>query len=76
MFEGVAVPEILLSGDHAAIAAYRFVESIKMTLERRPELLAGVQFTGVEQKLLKRAGLESRIKTIARDDRKEPLAVD
>ncbi len=76
VFDGVAVPEILLSGDHAAIAAYRFVESIKMTLDRRPELLAGVQFSVAEQKLLKRAGLENQIKTIARDDRKEPLAVD
>lgn len=72
IFEGTAVPEILLSGDHAAIARYRFVESIKITLERRPELLVETRFTPAEQKLLKKEGLLSRIETIGKEHRTEP----
>jgi len=33
------VPEILLSGDHAKIARWRRKESLRRTLERRPDLL-------------------------------------
>ena len=38
VWEGVAVPEILLSGDHGRIAAWRLEESLRLTDERRPEL--------------------------------------
>lgn len=38
-FRGMEVPEILRSGDHAAIAAWRKAEAEKRTLERRPDLL-------------------------------------
>ena len=38
-FRGMAVPPVLLSGDHARIAAWRRAESIKRTAERRPDLL-------------------------------------
>jgi tRNA (guanine37-N1)-methyltransferase len=40
VFEGVRVPDILLSGDHAAIARWRRDESLRTTLARRPDLLA------------------------------------
>jgi tRNA (guanine37-N1)-methyltransferase len=40
-FRGWKVPEILLSGDHAKIARWRREQSVKRTLERRPELLEG-----------------------------------
>ena len=33
------VPEVLLSGDHKKIKEYREQESLKRTLERRPDLL-------------------------------------
>ena len=33
------MPEILKSGDHGKIAAYRREESLKRTRQRRPELL-------------------------------------
>jgi tRNA (guanine37-N1)-methyltransferase len=36
----LAVPEVLLSGDHAAIARWRHEESLRRTRERRPDLLA------------------------------------
>jgi tRNA (guanine37-N1)-methyltransferase len=38
-FEGRAIPEILLSGDHAKIAAWRKAEALRITQERRPALL-------------------------------------
>lgn len=56
-FRGMEVPELLLSGDHAAIERYRFVQSVRETLRRRPDLLAGVRITRTEQKLLQKAGL-------------------
>jgi tRNA (guanine37-N1)-methyltransferase len=39
IFMGEEVPEILLSGDHEKIRAWRRAESIKRTRERRPDLL-------------------------------------
>ncbi|HEB50289.1 MAG TPA: tRNA (guanosine(37)-N1)-methyltransferase TrmD [Desulfobulbus sp.] len=57
VFEGSGVPEVLLSGDHAAISRYRFLESIRETLARRPDMLAMVRFTAGERKLLAREGL-------------------
>ncbi|WOO41516.1 tRNA (guanosine(37)-N1)-methyltransferase TrmD [Rubellicoccus peritrichatus] len=38
-FRGVAVPEILLSGDHKAVERWRKEEQINKTRERRPDLL-------------------------------------
>ena len=39
-FEGIPIPEILLSGDHARIAAWRQAQSETLTRERRPDLLS------------------------------------
>lgn len=38
VFRGVAVPDVLLSGNHAAIAAWRRESSRRRTQERRPDL--------------------------------------
>ena len=38
-FQGKNVPEILLSGDHARVAAWRKAQSLARTKERRPDLL-------------------------------------
>jgi len=56
-FEGHTVPEILLSGDHAAIAEWRLITSVRLTLERRPELLAEAVFTKEELRILKKHSL-------------------
>ena len=40
-WEGRAIPEMLLSGDHARIAAWRLEQSRRLTAERRPDLLVG-----------------------------------
>ena len=37
-YRGLEVPEVLLSGDHARIAAWRKAEAERLTRERRPEL--------------------------------------
>jgi tRNA (guanine37-N1)-methyltransferase len=39
-YRGLGVPEVLLSGDHAAIAAWRAAEAERLTRERRPDLWA------------------------------------
>jgi tRNA (guanine37-N1)-methyltransferase len=41
VFEGRAIPEVLLSGDHERIAQWRRAEAERLTRERRPELLRG-----------------------------------
>lgn len=38
-FMGLEVPEVLISGHHAQIAAWRLKESIKLTEQRRPDLI-------------------------------------
>ncbi len=69
VFEGSGVPEVLLSGDHAAIQRYRFLESVRETLQRRPSLLATVQFTAEEKKLLAREGLLQEVQGAAAQGR-------
>lgn len=39
IFRGVSVPEVLLSGNHAMIDKWRREQSLKITAERRPDLL-------------------------------------
>ncbi len=39
VFRGLAVPDVLLSGDHQAVARWRRREAIRRTWERRPDLL-------------------------------------
>ena len=41
-WRGHEVPEVLLSGDHAAIARWRRAESLRRTATRRPDLLAAL----------------------------------
>lgn len=51
-FDGMQVPEILLSGDHAKINRWRRKQSIKNTFERRPDLLQKIELSSEDQKLL------------------------
>lgn len=39
VYEGMEVPEVLLSGDHKKIEEYRNNERIRITKENRPDLL-------------------------------------
>ncbi len=38
VFEGLPIPEVLISGDHAKVAAWRRAEAERLTRERRPDL--------------------------------------
>jgi tRNA (guanine37-N1)-methyltransferase len=52
VFEDMEVPETLISGDHAKIAAWRREQSILATARRRPELLEKAQLTEKEKRFL------------------------
>lgn len=57
VFNEHSVPEELLSGNHERIEAYRFIASVKRTLERRPDLIRNEKFTADEILLLKKYNL-------------------
>ncbi|MCL4460008.1 MAG: tRNA (guanosine(37)-N1)-methyltransferase TrmD [Chloroflexi bacterium] len=58
VFRGWAVPEVLLSGNHAAIARWRREQSLRRTLERRPDLLARAELNESDLRFLR--DLESK----------------
>ncbi len=52
-FMGYKVPEVLLSGDHKKIEEYRRRESLRLTLERRPELLSKAPLNPKDYEILR-----------------------
>ncbi|HLW73952.1 MAG TPA: tRNA (guanosine(37)-N1)-methyltransferase TrmD [Gammaproteobacteria bacterium] len=52
VLDGRRVPEVLLSGDHAAIRRWRMREMLGRTWLRRPELLKRLELSAEQQKLL------------------------
>ncbi|MDO8446944.1 MAG: tRNA (guanosine(37)-N1)-methyltransferase TrmD [Deltaproteobacteria bacterium] len=52
-FEGMRVPDVLLSGNHAEIARWRRREAIKKTLSVRPDLLEKAALTYEDKKNLR-----------------------
>ncbi len=50
--EGLRVPEVLLSGDHKAIARWRLKEALGRTWMRRPDLLSGRALDEEQRELL------------------------
>lgn len=48
-FEGMDVPKVLLSGDHARVAAWRRAEAIRRTVTRRPDLLSSADLSPEER---------------------------
>ena len=53
-YEGMTVPDVLLSGNHEKIRVWRLSESLKRTRDRRPDLLEGRAFSKEEMQLLKK----------------------
>lgn len=51
-FQGMAVPEVLRSGNHALIAEWRLKQSLQRTLARRPDLLEKRSLIPKESRLL------------------------
>ena len=52
-FEGLAVPQALLCGDHAKITLWRRQLSLQRTLERRPDILAAASLTEADTAFLR-----------------------
>lgn len=52
MYEGAAVPAVLLSGNHAVITRWRLKQSLGRTWQRRPDLLERRVLTAEERSLL------------------------
>ena len=53
VYRGWEVPEVLLSGHHGNVDKWRRKESLKRTMERRPDLLEGFEYSKADLKLLK-----------------------
>jgi tRNA (guanine37-N1)-methyltransferase len=64
-FEGREVPEVLLSGNHAAIGRWRHEAALMRTLLRRTDLLENRQFTAQERAILRK--WSQRIENLIRD---------
>jgi len=55
VYRGWAVPEVLLSGNHAQIAKWHREQSIIRTLERRPDLLEKANLSSEERRFIDRS---------------------
>ena len=58
-YRGAVVPDVLLSGDHAAVDKWRRKEALRRTLTRRPEMLSAAELSAADKKLLKQLEDES-----------------
>ena len=66
-YRGWSVPEVLLTGNHAAIARWRREQALRRTFERRPELLDGAELSAEDRRFLR--GLERERAARGADDR-------
>jgi tRNA (guanine37-N1)-methyltransferase len=57
---GMAVPEVLRSGNHAAIARWRRKEALRRTRDRRPDLLERAALTDEDRALLEELAREGK----------------
>jgi len=60
--EGLSVPNVLLSGNHAEISRWRMKQSLGRTWQRRPDLLEKKQLTAEQEFLLKQFKNEVEVK--------------
>lgn len=59
-YDGKEIPEVLFSGDHEKVRLWRLKEALKITKDRRPDLLIDRQFTKEELILLKEIEEETK----------------
>jgi tRNA (guanine37-N1)-methyltransferase len=57
-FEGQDVPPVLVSGHHEEVRKWRLRESLRRTLERRPDLLEGRELSPEERKQIEELGMD------------------
>jgi tRNA (guanine37-N1)-methyltransferase len=67
VYEGIAVPQVLLSGNHAEIDRWRMKQSLGRTWSRRPELMNRLQLSVEQQALLDEYKREARSQETARE---------
>lgn len=53
-FRGMVVPDVLMSGHHENIRRWRLEQSLRKTLERRPDLLENYEFTEEEAQIFQK----------------------
>jgi tRNA (guanine37-N1)-methyltransferase len=53
-FRGLAVPEVLMGGDHAAVRRWRREQQLRKTLKNRPDLLERAELSEEDRKVLER----------------------
>jgi tRNA (guanine37-N1)-methyltransferase len=58
-FRGIAVPEVLLNGNHDEIRRWRRQQSLEKTLRNRPDLLAKMELSRQDEEMLR--GLKSGV---------------
>jgi tRNA (guanine37-N1)-methyltransferase len=56
VFRGEAIPDVLLSGHHAKIAAWRQEQALLQTLRQRPDLLPSLSLTKEDRAFLRKWG--------------------
>jgi len=59
-FRGLSVPDVLLSGDHGKIAVWRRRESIRRTLQWRPDLLRDADLSTADREWIEQLKRETR----------------
>ncbi len=59
VWNGLEVPEVLRSGNHAAIQVWRRREALRRTLARRPDLIKGAGLTVEDSKVLLELGVSN-----------------
>ncbi|MGH2731940.1 MAG: tRNA (guanosine(37)-N1)-methyltransferase TrmD [Actinomycetota bacterium] len=69
VYRGLAVPEVLVSGDHGRIARWRREAALRRTLELRPDLLDLVDLSAEERLLIQRWQAEVSPPSPSRPDR-------
>ena len=68
MWHDRAVPEILLSGDHGKVAAWRKKESYKRTMRRRPDMFARFDESQLTTKAERRVLAEAKAEIAAENE--------
>jgi tRNA (guanine37-N1)-methyltransferase len=66
--EGVRVPEVLLSGDHQLIDAWRRTEALAKTEQRRPDLLVSYPPNEAEALALKHLSTAAKMREVRKED--------
>lgn len=74
IFQNEEVPEVLLSGDHEKIRKWRRAESIRRTLQKRPDLLEKKELNREDKELLAEIREEMSEAGVEKNGKTTPLA--